>query len=75
LDPPLRHHGHPVHHRSAPAAGRLEALRAWRLAGRVRVPGREDFYVRRLLRDARDVGALVRLIPYSFHLPPEAEQA
>jgi hypothetical protein len=30
--------------------------------------------VRRLLRDARDVGALVRVIPYSFRLPPEAEQ-
>lgn len=51
-----------------------EALRAWRLAGRLPAPGREDFYVRRLLRDARDVGALVRVIPYSFHLPPETGQ-
>jgi hypothetical protein len=51
-----------------------EALRAWRLAGQVPVPGREDFYLRRLLRDARDVGALVRVIPYSFRLQPETEQ-
>jgi hypothetical protein len=51
-----------------------DALRAWRLATRAPAPGREDFYVRRLLRDARDVGALVRVIPYSFHLPPEAGQ-
>jgi hypothetical protein len=51
-----------------------EALRAWRLAGRLPIPGREDFYVRRLLRDAGDAGAQVRVIPYSFHLPPEAGQ-
>jgi hypothetical protein len=31
----------------------LSALRAWRLRRRLPVPGREDFYVRRLLREAR----------------------
>jgi hypothetical protein len=50
-----------------------EAVRAWRLAGRLPAPGREDFYVRRLLRDARDVGAQVRVVPYSFRPPPEVE--
>jgi hypothetical protein len=49
----------------------LSALRAWRLRRRLPVPGREDFYVRRLLREARGQGATLRLIPYSFHPPAE----
>jgi hypothetical protein len=51
-----------------------QALRAWRLAGRLPAPGREDFYVRRLLRDARDCGRPGAGGPYSFHLPPESAQ-
>jgi hypothetical protein len=37
------------------------------------VPGREDFYVRRLLRNARSDVTLVRVVPYSFR-PPERTQ-
>ncbi len=51
-----------------------EALRAGGLAGRMPVPGREDVYTRRLLANARDVGVLVRVVPYSFHLSGEAVQ-
>ncbi len=51
-----------------------EAAHAWRLARRLPVPGADDFYVRRLLRDARDVGSLVRIVPYSFRLSAEVEQ-
>lgn len=51
-----------------------EALRARELSGRMPVPGREDFYMRRLLGNARDVGVLVRVVPYSFHLLRDAEQ-
>ena len=51
-----------------------EASQAWWLTRRLPVPGAEDFYVRRLLRDAKDVGSLVRVVPYSFHLPSSTEQ-
>lgn len=51
-----------------------ETARAGWLAGRLPVPGREDFHTRRLLRDARDIGAVVRVVPYSFRLTPEASQ-
>lgn len=50
------------------------AAKAWSLRRRFPVPGREDFYVRRLLREARDDGTVVRVIPFSFHLHQEAEQ-
>lgn len=49
------------------------AARAGWLSSRVPVPGREDFQTRRLLRDARDVGALVRVVPYSFRMPSGVE--
>lgn len=33
------------------------------------IPGREDFYIRRLLRGLRGSAAEVRVVPYSFNLP------
>jgi hypothetical protein len=39
------------------------------------VPGREDFYVRRLLRGAHGHGAEVRIVPYSFHPPHPARRS
>jgi hypothetical protein len=50
----------------------LSAAAAFRLKRRLPGPGREDFYVRRLLREVRGEGANVRIIPYSFHPSPEA---
>jgi hypothetical protein len=50
------------------------AARAARLRRRFPVPGSADFYVRRLLRSARGQGAVVRVIPYSFHLPERSER-
>lgn len=47
------------------------ALAALRLGRRFPVPGREDFYIRRLLRSAEGQGSLVRILPYAFH-PPQA---
>lgn len=52
----------------------MEAIHIARLARRLPVPGAEDFYLRRLLRDARDAGSLVRIVPYSFRLPADVEQ-
>jgi len=46
------------------------AIRARRLAGRFGVPGREDFYIRRLLRDAHGAAGSVRVTPYAYR--PEA---
>ncbi len=45
-------------------------LRAAALRRRFPIPGNEDFYIRRLLRGARGIGSVVRIVPYSFH-PPE----
>jgi len=50
----------------------LAAAAAFRLRRRLPVPGPEDFYVRRLLREASGEGAMVRIVPYSFHPPPDA---
>ena len=50
--------------RLALAAG--SALSAARLSRFFKVPGREDFYVRRVLRDARGGGTRVRVVPYGF---------
>lgn len=50
------------------------AVAALTISRRFPVPGREDFYVRRLLRSAQGSGAEVRIIPYSFH-PPEPVRA
>lgn len=47
------------------------AIRAGRLADRFTVPGREDFYIRRLLRDAHGAAGSVRVTPYAYR--PEAE--
>ncbi|HEY0044462.1 MAG TPA: DUF2868 domain-containing protein [Allosphingosinicella sp.] len=45
------------------------AAAAWRLRARFPAPGREDFYVRRLLRGVEGGGAEVHIVPYSFHPP------
>jgi hypothetical protein len=50
------------------------ALRVARLKSRFPIPGQEDFYVRRLTRSVRGDGAVVRIIPYSFH-PPQTARA
>jgi hypothetical protein len=50
----------------------FSAAAAFRLRRRLPVPGREDFYVRRLLREVSGEGAAVRVIPYSFHPSPDA---
>jgi len=50
------------------------AAAALTISRRFPVPGREDFYVRRLLRSAQGSSAEVRIIPYSFH-PPEPVRA
>lgn len=47
---------------------------ALRIRRRFPVPGREDFYVRRLLRSLSGKGILVRIIPYSFHPTPLLQQ-
>lgn len=46
------------------------AIRARRRAARFAVPGREDFYIRRLLRDAHGAAGSVRVTPYAYR--PEA---
>jgi hypothetical protein len=51
--------------------GAWHIVRAAALRRRFPVPGTEDFYIRRLLRSARGIGSVVRVVPYSFH-PPEA---
>lgn len=43
-----------------------DGLRAWRLAGYFPVPGREDFYIRRLLRSAQGGAGQVRITPYAY---------
>jgi hypothetical protein len=45
------------------------ALSAERLRRFFKVPGREDFYVRRVLRDGRGGGTRVRIVPYGFTFP------
>jgi hypothetical protein len=49
------------------------ALRAAKLKRFFVVPGQSDFYIRRLLRNARGDVTLVRVVPYSFR-PPERTQ-
>ena len=51
-----------------------DALVAARLTRRLPVPGREDFYVRRLLRTAHGHAAEALVIPYGYS-PPEAVRA
>lgn len=52
----------------------LEAGRVARGRQRVRVPGTEDFYVRTLLRSVEGGGAAVRVVPYSFNVPDDAQR-
>ena len=49
------------------------AVSAARLGHFFAVPGREDFYVRRLLRDAAGGGNRVRVVPYGF-TPPDGQR-
>lgn len=42
------------------------AAKAWRLAHHFPVPGREDFYVRRLLRSVEGGAGTVRVTPYAY---------
>ena len=46
-------------------------MTAWRLAHHFAVPGREDFYVRRLLRSVEGGAGAVRVTPYAYR-PPDA---
>jgi hypothetical protein len=50
------------------------ALHVARLKANFPVPGREDFYVRRLLRSVSGGATLVRVIPYSFHPPGRTQR-
>ena len=52
----------------------VSAARATRLKSRFPIPGKEDFYVRRLIRSAAGDAAVVRVIPYSFHPPERARR-
>ena len=49
------------------------ALRVARLRTHFPIPGKEDFYVRRLIRSVGGGASVVRVVPYSFH-PPERAQ-
>lgn len=42
------------------------AAKVWRLAHHFPVPGREDFYVRRLLRSVEGGAGVVRVTPYAY---------
>jgi hypothetical protein len=43
-----------------------QGARAWRLSKRFPVPGREDFYIRRLLRSAGGAPGTARVTPYAY---------
>lgn len=49
-------------------------LKAWRLAHHFPVPGREDFYVRRLLRHVEGGAGEVRITPYAYRPSDAASQ-
>lgn len=49
-------------------------LNAFRLARRFPVAGREDFYIRRLLRSAGGGAAQVRVTPYAYHPGQETKR-
>lgn len=50
-----------------------QASRAWRFARHFPMPGREDFYVRRILRAGGGRSGAVRITPYAYR-PDEATQ-
>ena len=56
------------------ALAAANALSAARLGRFFQVPGREDFYIRRLLRDAHGGGTKLRVIPYGFVLTDGARR-
>ena len=45
-----------------------EQARVWRRARKIAVPGREDFYIRRLMRARDGTGGAVRVTPYGYTL-------
>ena len=48
-----------------------QGVRAIRLSRNFPVPGREDFYIRRLLRSARGTAGSIRVTPYAYN--PDAD--
>ena len=52
----------------------VAGLNVARRRRRIILPGREDFYVRRLLRTASGRGALVEVVPYSFTSRDELDE-
>jgi hypothetical protein len=50
------------------------ALRVARLRSHFPIPGKEDFYVRRLIRSVGGGASVVRVVPYSFHPPAPAQR-
>ena len=48
-----------------------QAAKAARLTRKFPVPGREDFYIRRLLRSAGGTPGAARVTPYAYHPPGE----
>jgi hypothetical protein len=51
-----------------------QGARALRLSRRFPVPGREDFYIRRLLRDAHGAPGKVRVTPYAYRPGEETKR-
>jgi hypothetical protein len=51
-----------------------QAIKAFRLERRFPVPGREDFYIRRLLRGAGGAAAQVRITPYAYDPGQETQR-
>ena len=56
------------------ALAAVAAARVRLLAQTVPVPGREDFQVRRLLREAGGTSAAIRVTPYAFRPDPSARE-
>jgi len=53
----------------------MAALRAWRKRVRFKLPGRDDFYFRRLLRGAHGAAGSVRVTPYAYHPSDQTREA
>ena len=51
-----------------------QSAKAFRLSKRFPAAGREDFYIRRLLRSASGAPGTARITPYAYHLGEETRQ-